>query len=63
MSGLLWMFLIKRAKKVVWASVKVVDSLVLAILMVVAGRAFLASQVSWWNLENGWKSSMLGNCG
>lgn len=33
MSGLLLMFLIKRAKKVVWASVKVVESLSLAILM------------------------------
>lgn len=38
MSGLLLVFRIKSAKKWVWASFKVVDSLVLAILMVSARR-------------------------
>lgn len=46
MSGLLLMFLIKRAKKLVCASFKVTDSLVLAILMDASGRAFVKRQVS-----------------
>lgn len=40
------MFLIKRAKKLVWASFKVVESLVLAILMDSSGKAFVERQVS-----------------
>lgn len=52
MSGLLLMFLIKRAKKLVWASFKVTDSLVLVMLRVCSGRAVVERCVSWHGLEH-----------
>lgn len=46
MSGLLLMFRIKSARKLVWASFKVVDSLVLAILMGLRSQGLTVRQVS-----------------
>lgn len=52
MSGLVLMCFIKSTRKLTCASVRVVESLVLAILIAFAGRTFVLIKISQQRLEN-----------
>lgn len=47
MSGLVWMFRISKARKLVWASLRVTDSLEVAMMAIVADEAVTVRQVSY----------------